>query len=113
MFQIGILMPLFEQQSGTIYIIFKQKAVWNPMFLPLIPPSSQGFTAVVLTYNRPESLFQVITQLSVVQSLSKIVVIWNNQAKPPPPSKSVMDWLGNTIKPYPSNPHLLLNFFFL
>ncbi|XP_022293438.2 exostosin-2-like [Crassostrea virginica] len=61
------------------------KAVWNPMFLPLIPPSSQGFTAVVLTYNRPESLFQVITQLSVVQSLSKIVVIWNNQAKPPPP----------------------------
>lgn len=61
------------------------KAVWNPMFLPLIPPSSQGFTAVVLTFNRPESLFQVISKLSLVQSLSKIVVIWNNQAKPPPP----------------------------
>lgn len=57
------------------------------MFLPLIPPSSQGFTAVVLTFNRPESLFQVISKLSLVQSLSKIVVIWNNQAKPPPPSK--------------------------
>ncbi|XP_048767289.2 exostosin-2-like [Ostrea edulis] len=61
------------------------KAVWNPMFLPLIPPSSQGFTAVILTYNRPDSLFKVISQLSLVQSLAKIVVIWNNQAKQPPP----------------------------
>lgn len=83
--RISVQCIYFCRELISIFVL--QKAVWNPMFLPLIPPSSQGFTAVVLTFNRPESLFQVISKLSLVQSLSKIVVIWNNQAKPPPPSK--------------------------
>ncbi|KAE8606303.1 hypothetical protein XENTR_v10010669 [Xenopus tropicalis] len=59
-------------------------SVNNPLFLPLIPPQSQGFTAVVLTYDRVESLFRVITEVSKVPSLSKLLVVWNNQNKNPP-----------------------------
>lgn len=32
----------------------------NLLSLPLSPPKSQGFTALILTYNRVESLFQVL-----------------------------------------------------
>lgn len=59
----------------------------NPLFLPLIPPQSQGFTAIVLTYDRVESLFRVITEVSKVPSLSKLLVVWNNQNKNPPEGK--------------------------
>uniref|UniRef100_A0A674GV97 Exostosin glycosyltransferase 2 n=1 Tax=Taeniopygia guttata TaxID=59729 RepID=A0A674GV97_TAEGU len=61
----------------------KWSSVSNPLFLPLIPPQSQGFTAVVLTYDRVESLFRVITEVSKVPSLSKLLVVWNNQNKNP------------------------------
>ncbi|XP_061193502.1 exostosin-2-like isoform X2 [Saccostrea echinata] len=91
--------------------ISNPKAVWNPMFLPLIPPSSQGFTAVVLTYNRPESLFQVIKQLSLVQSMSKIVVIWNNQAKAPPPM-SAWPLVSKPLKIIQTQKNKLSNRFF-
>ena len=66
-------------------------AVQNPLFLPLIPPRQNGFTAVILTYDRQESLFQVIKQLSEVPSLAKVLVVWNNQQKPPPPGKQLTD----------------------
>ncbi|KAG8438370.1 hypothetical protein GDO86_008885 [Hymenochirus boettgeri] len=64
--------------------VVKWTSVTNPLFLPLIPPQSQGFTAVVLTYDRVESLFRVITEVSKVPSLSKLLVVWNNQNKNPP-----------------------------
>lgn len=56
----------------------------NPLFLPMQAPKSQGFTAVILTYDRIESLFTLIQKVSVVPSLQKILVIWNNQKKSPP-----------------------------
>lgn len=56
----------------------------SPLFLPLIPPRAPGFTAVVLTYDRVESLFRVITEISKVPSLAKLLVVWNNQNKSPP-----------------------------
>ncbi|MGH0122803.1 UNVERIFIED_CONTAM: hypothetical protein FKN15_003290 [Acipenser sinensis] len=62
----------------------KWSSVNSPLFLPLIPPRSPGFTAVVLTYDRVESLFRVITEISKVPSLSKLLVVWNNQNKSPP-----------------------------
>lgn len=65
----------------------KWSSVSNPLFLPLIPPQSQGFTAIVLTYDRVESLFRVITEVSKVPSLSKLLVVWNNQNKNPPEGK--------------------------
>lgn len=57
--------------------------------LPMGPPRSQGFTAVVLTYDRMESLFRVLERLSKAPSLAKMVVVWNNQQKDPPP---ISDW---------------------
>ena len=86
------------------------------------PSESDGFTAVILTYDRIDSLFNVIRRISVsynkelyfmkysnkllvkyfvgneltnnltlfqeTPSLSKIVVVWNNQEKMPPPASS-------------------------
>ncbi|GBL56098.1 Exostosin-2, partial [Araneus ventricosus] len=56
-----------------------------PLFLPTIAPKSQGFTAVILTYDRLESLFQVILKVVQAPSLAKVLVVWNNQVKSPPP----------------------------
>ena len=63
------------------------KAAQNPLFLPIIAQKAQGFTAVILTYDRIESLFILIQKLAVVPSLQKILVIWNNQKKAPPHCK--------------------------
>lgn len=57
----------------------------NPLFFPNTSPKSQGFTAVILTYDRVSSLFTLIQRLSKVPSLMKVVVVWNNQKKKPPP----------------------------
>ncbi|KAK8379154.1 hypothetical protein O3P69_019178 [Scylla paramamosain] len=62
----------------------RPSAVANPLFLPLTAPASEGFTAVILTYDRLDSLFQVIQMMAQVPSLSKVLVVWNNQRKPPP-----------------------------
>ncbi|KAJ8948231.1 hypothetical protein NQ318_013217, partial [Aromia moschata] len=57
----------------------------NPLFFPITAPKSHGFTAVILTYDRVESLFLLIERLSKVPSLMKVIVVWNNQKKNPPP----------------------------
>ncbi|XP_014398788.1 PREDICTED: exostosin-2 isoform X4 [Myotis brandtii] len=77
------LLLVLEDYSG-VPSSEKWGSVSNPLFLPLIPPQSQGFTAIVLTYDRVESLFRVITEVSKVPSLSKLLVVWNNQNKSPP-----------------------------
>ena len=59
----------------------------SPLFLQLTAPRSQGFTAVILTYDRIESLFLLIKKLVKVPSLTKVLVIWNNQKKSPPGRK--------------------------
>ncbi|XP_055684068.1 exostosin-2 [Lutzomyia longipalpis] len=61
-----------------------EKTSRNPLFLPLIAPKSQGFTAVILTYDRIDSLFTLVQKLAVVPALQKILIIWNNQKKTPP-----------------------------
>lgn len=62
-----------------------EKVSQNPLILPLTAPKSHGFTAVILTYDRIEMLYTLINKLSVVPSLAKIIVLWNNQHKSPPP----------------------------
>ncbi|XP_020283941.1 exostosin-2 isoform X2 [Pseudomyrmex gracilis] len=57
-----------------------------PLFLPVTAPKTRGFTAVILTYDRVELLFLLINKLVKVPSLSKVLVIWNNQHKNPPHS---------------------------
>ncbi|XP_076806265.1 exostosin-2-like [Clavelina lepadiformis] len=59
-------------------------SVQSPLFLPLMPPESDGFTAVILAYDRVESMFKLIMSLDRVPSLRLILVIWNNQQKPFP-----------------------------
>lgn len=56
----------------------------NPIFVTSLAPKSQGFTALILTYDRIESLFLLIQKLSIVPSLQSILIIWNNQKKMPP-----------------------------
>lgn len=86
----------------------------NPLFLPLMGSKSQGFTAVILTYDRVESLFTLVQKLSLVPSLQKILIIWNNQKKQPPnlssfpkiskPLKLIQtkaNKLSNRFYPYP------------
>lgn len=63
------------------------KTFQNPLFLSRIAQKSQGFTAVILTYDRVESLFKLIEKLSIVPSLQKILVIWNNDKEMPPHRK--------------------------
>lgn len=59
-----------------------------PFAIPFVAPRSRGFTAVVLTYDRVNSLFKVVQQLTEVPSLVKVVVVWNNQRKSPPPASA-------------------------
>ncbi|XP_041052857.1 exostosin-2 isoform X1 [Carcharodon carcharias] len=89
----------------------KVVSVNNPLFLPLIPPRSQGFTAVVLTYDRVESLFRVITEISKVPSLSKLLVVWNNQNKSPP-EESLWPKIGVPLKVVRTKENKLSNRFF-
>lgn len=65
----------------------QQRAMQNPLFSARVAQKSQGFTAVILTYDRIESLFKLIQKLSVVMSLQKILVVWNNEKEAPPHSK--------------------------
>ena len=58
--------------------------VQSPLFLPIIPPRTTGFTAVILTYDRLESLFLIIQRVAQIPSLAKVLVVWNNQRKAPP-----------------------------
>ncbi|XP_052900287.1 exostosin-2 [Anopheles moucheti] len=69
----------------------------NPLFLPLIAPKAQGFTAVILTYDRLESLYILIQKLATVPSLQKMLVVWNNQRKAPP-HPSLFPKIGKPFK---------------
>ncbi|VVD00643.1 unnamed protein product [Leptidea sinapis] len=68
----------------TLEILNEKYGPVNPLFLPVTAPKAAGFTAVILTYDRVESLFTLIKKLVRTPSLAKILVIWNNQKKPPP-----------------------------
>jgi glucuronyl/N-acetylglucosaminyl transferase EXT2 len=84
-----------------------------PLDLPA-PPPTDGFTAVILAYDRIEMLFQVIKSVSKAPSLAKVLVVWNNVKKMPPPSeewprikqriqviRSKENKLSNRFYPYP------------
>ncbi|XP_037942690.1 exostosin-2 [Teleopsis dalmanni] len=77
---------IFPHHSRTIrqWNAFENNVVTNPIFLPIFGQKSQGFTAVILTYDRVESLYALIQKLTLVPSLQSMLVIWNNQQKLPP-----------------------------
>ncbi|XP_030372262.1 exostosin-2 [Scaptodrosophila lebanonensis] len=87
------------------------RATFNPLFLPSLSPKSQGFTAVILTYDRVESLFLLIQKLAVVPSLQSILVIWNNQRKMPP-HLSTFPSISKPLKIIQTSENKLSNRFF-
>ena len=66
-----------------------QQVSEHQVTLSSLPAPNHGFTAVILTYDRVQSLYQVIATISQVESLVRILVIWNHQSKSPPPAD---DW---------------------
>lgn len=89
----------YEEWNGPV-TIFEDYHVrvgeQPPLFLPLSPPKSQGYTAVILTYNRNKVLYQLINHLDKSPSLDKILIVWNNPTtNPPDPSK-----MPNIKKPW-------------
>jgi len=78
---------------------------------PVLAPPNQGFTALILTYNRLESLFQVITKVSKVESLTRVVVVWNHQTISPPP---VEEWprISKPLKVIQTSANKLSNRFY-
>lgn len=80
---------IFAYQAKSYYDwnMPTSRMVQNPLFLSRVAQKSQGFTAVVLTYDRVESLFKLIQKLSIVSTLQKILVIWNNEKEAPPHGK--------------------------
>ncbi|KAJ8674013.1 hypothetical protein QAD02_005275 [Eretmocerus hayati] len=83
----------------------------SPVFIPLTAPKNDGFTAVILTYDRVDTLFLLIEKLSKVPSLSKILVIWNNEYKRPP---RLSKWpkIDKHIKVLQTEKNLLSNRFY-
>ena len=67
-----------------VRFFLSQAAFKSPLFLPIKAPKSSGFTVVILTFDRIDSLFQVVRQVGRVPSLAKILIIWNNQDIKPP-----------------------------
>ncbi|KAL3993959.1 Glycosyl transferase 64 domain family protein [Acanthocheilonema viteae] len=59
-----------------------------PSFFLPFHASAEGFTGVILTYNKLDSLFVIIRLLARVASLRSIVVIWNHPHEPP----SMTEW---------------------
>lgn len=86
-------------------------AAKSPLFLQLTAPRSQGFTAVVLTYDRVESLFSLIQKLVKAPSLSKVLVVWNNQRKAPP-HPSMWPKIGKPLKVIQTKENKLSNRFY-
>jgi glucuronyl/N-acetylglucosaminyl transferase EXT2 len=79
---------LFQHHSKTYFDwnAEKLKKPSNPLLMPKTPPAEDGFTAVILTYDRLESLFTVMTRVAETPSLAQILVVWNNQEVDPPPA---------------------------
>jgi len=83
---VGLQTPVISCHSSCI-LLFQAFKI-SPIFSPVIAPRAPGFTAVILAYDRIPSLFQVIERVALVPSLSKVLIIWNNQNKKPPSGKS-------------------------
>lgn len=89
----------------------KTASLIPPLFFPLRPYANQGFTAVVLCYDRVDTMFKVITKIADTPSLTKIVVVWNNVNKAPP---SVAKWpkLSKPVKVVRTKENKLSNRFY-
>ena len=71
----------YSEWNGELKIYQKGQffeGSYPPLYIPLAPSKKQGFTAVILTYNRKEMLYHLIKHLENCPSLVKVLVVWNN-----------------------------------
>ena len=80
------LFPQFVESKNFNVPFFHDQKEHALISSKLTSRQNIGFTAVILTYDRLESLFEVIRCIKKVPSCIKIVVVWNNQHKKPPPN---------------------------
>ena len=73
--------PTNHWNRRTSPSLSKEYAIISPK---LSSRQSIGFTAVILTYDRLESLYEVIRSVVKARSCVKVLVVWNNQHKSPP-----------------------------
>jgi len=102
---------VFSQHAKTYRDWNLQNDIQSPLFMKNIPPAEDGFTAVILTYDRLSSLFQVIKSVAETPSLAKILVVWNNQNVDPPPM-SEFPAVSKPIKVIRTKANLLTNRFY-
>ncbi|XP_037073398.1 exostosin-2-like [Pollicipes pollicipes] len=102
-----------EMALTTLQIVNRPRHVSPayPLTVPYTAPRSQGFTAVVLTYDRLDSLYQIIETVALAPSLSKVLVVWNNQKKAPP-SASLWPTISKPLKVVQTGANLLSNRFY-
>merc|ERR1712223_119626 len=101
---------VFSQHAKTYRDWNIVNDIQYPLFMKNIPPAEDGFTAVILTYDRLSSLYQVIKSVAETPSLAKILVIWNNQNVEPPPM-SEFPAVSKPIKIIRTKANLLTNRF--
>merc|ERR1712223_1121143 len=101
---------VFSQHAKTYRDWNLENDIQSPLFMKNIPPAEDGFTAVILTYDRLSSLYQVIKSVAETPSLAKILVIWNNQNIEPPPM-SEFPAVSKPIKIIRTKANLLTNRF--
>nr|KAG5691593.1 hypothetical protein BaRGS_023721 [Batillaria attramentaria] len=90
-----------------------QPLVQNPLFLPLAPSKAQGFTAVVLTYDRLDFAVHChAVSWRPYLPWPRSWVVWNNQNKQPPPLSSWRPYIGKTVKVVQTKKNKLSNRFF-
>lgn len=91
----------FEEQYSQLAIINSK----------LTSKQIVGFTAVILTYDRLESLFEVIIRVAQVPSCVKVIIIWNNQRKKPP-HEDRWPKINLPLKVIPTQQNILSNRFY-
>lgn len=90
--------PSENHQNSSYFYQLLDVIHSKPASLNLKSPN-QGFTAVILAYDRMESLLGVVRMLASVPSCVKILIVWNNQNKPPPSADEFFQLLnGNWAK---------------
>ena len=80
----------------------------HPLFYPSSLKTSSGFTAVILAFNRPESLIKVVNRVAEAPSLAKILVVWNNPDLEPP----TLEGLSKPFRVLKTSHNALSNRFF-
>ena len=71
----------------------------NPLLMHPVPTGDTGATAVVFSYGTGDSLKQLIIVLGSVESVRKVVIIWNHEERDPPDLSGLIQTPLETVRP--------------